>query len=87
MRKAQNGMTPIISYSSGNGKILEFTDSTYKRYKDENLTITGQYIIICDTSVTTETGLAIPPGQSIYRIIFEGDVTSHKTFYEFPIIN
>ena len=82
LRQAQNGMTPLINYSSGNGNILQFTDSTYKRYKDGNLTITGHYIIIRDTSVTTETGLAISPGQFIYRIIFDGDVTSHKTFFE-----
>ncbi len=82
LRQAQNGMTPIINYSSGNGNILQFTDSTYKRYKDGNLTITGYYIIIRDNSVTTETGLAISPGQFISRIIFDGDVTSHKTFFE-----
>ncbi len=64
---------PAILSNLNNNKVLFL--GTPLLYKDENLTITGHYIIISDTSVTTETGLAISPGQYIYRIIFDGDVT------------
>jgi hypothetical protein len=82
LRQVQNGMIPTIDYSSGNGNILKFSDSTYEKYTNNNLVKSGQYIIIEDTSVVAEVGLLIPSGQFTHRIIYDNDFSSHKTFIQ-----
>jgi hypothetical protein len=82
LRQAQNGMTPTINYSSGNGNILKFSNSTYEKYTNNNLIKTGYYVIIEDTSVGAEVGLVIPSGQFNHRIVYDNDFASRKTFFQ-----
>jgi len=71
------------AYPPGNNNIIRFTDSTYQNYANGVLLKSGLYTIVKDTSVMTSVGLVIPNGQYTQRIIFDGDVTSVKTFYQF----
>ena len=82
LRQAQNGMIPTIDYSSGNGNILKFSNSTYEKYTNTNLVKSGHYIIIEDTSVVEEVGLVIPSGQFTHRIVYDNDFASRKTFIQ-----
>jgi len=82
LRQTQNGMIPTINYSSGNGNILKFSNSTYEKYINNNLVKSGHYIIIEDTSAETEVGLVIPSGQFVHRIVYDNDFASRKTFIE-----
>lgn len=82
LRQAQNGMIPTIDYSSGNGNILKFSNSTYEKYTNNNLIKSGYYVIIEDTSVVAEVGLVIPSGQFNHRIVYDNDFASRKTFIQ-----
>ncbi|TKK66653.1 hypothetical protein FC093_16590 [Ilyomonas limi] len=82
LRQAQNGMIPTVTYPAGNGNTFKFSDSTYEKYSSGSLIASGHYILIRDTSVETEVGLLIPPGQFTNRIIFDSDFTSRKTFID-----
>src|SRR5688572_5239542 len=82
LKQAQNGMIPTKDYAPGNGNIFRFSDSGYEKYTNGNLTKKGQYIIINDSSVTAEVGLVIPSGEFTNRIIFDGDLTAPKTFFQ-----
>jgi hypothetical protein len=82
IRQVQNGMIPTIDYSSGNGNILKFSDSTYEKYTNNNIVKSGHYIVIEDDSVVAEVGLAIPHGQFTHRIVYDNDFGSPKTFFQ-----
>ena len=76
-----SGSIPPINYPSGNGNILAFTDSVYKKYTNGNLIKTGSYTIGKDASVVATVGLVIPAGQFTNRIIFDNDTVSNKIFF------
>ena len=78
----QNGMVRMKDYSSGNGNVLKFSNSTYEKYGNNNLITSGHYIIIEDASVAAEVGLIIPSGQFTRRIIYDNDFPSRKTFIQ-----
>lgn len=82
LKQVQNGMIPTKEYASGNGNVLQFSDSTYERYTNGTLAKSGRYNIIVDTSVQKEVGLVIPSGKFKHRIVFDNDFTSQKTFLE-----
>lgn len=82
LKEAQNGMIPSKSYPPGNGDILQFTDSIYKRFNNGILIKTGHYKIVADSSVMAAVGLDIPTGQFTNRMIFDNDHASDKTFIE-----
>jgi hypothetical protein len=79
IRSAQNGMTPTIPYSSGNDSILKFTATTWLRYSKGSLVKSGTYTIVNDSSFNA---LVVPAGQFTHRIIYDGDTTSHKQFFQ-----
>jgi hypothetical protein len=82
LRQAQHGMIPTTDHPSGNGNIFKFSVSRYEKYTNGNLVKSGKYDLITDSSVETEVGLVILPGQFTSRIIFDGDLTAGKTFIE-----
>lgn len=78
-----------INYTSGNAATLEFTDSTYltsdstnKIFIEGNHSKNGYYQIVADTSVNNSTGLLVPSGQFVNRIILNNDSTSDNIFYQ-----
>jgi hypothetical protein len=79
IRSAQNGMTPTITYSSGNDSILKFTATTWLRYSKGSLVKSGTYTIVVDSSFNA---LVVPAGQFTHRIIYDGDTTSNKKFFQ-----
>ena len=80
LKEGQAGMTPVENYAPGNGNRLEFTGSTYKRFSNGILTMSGNYSIISDNTVTAEVGLVLTPGEFVNRIIFNEDTTATKIF-------
>ncbi len=82
LRQAQNGMTPTIDYSPGNGNILKFSNSSYKKYTNNSLVNSGQYIISEDPSVEAEVGLVISAGQFTHKIVYDNDFASGKIFIQ-----
>ena len=81
LKTVQAGMTVEINYPPGIGNSLEFTGSTYKRYAQGILTMSGDYTIVPDNSAMNEVGLAITPGDFENRIIFDEDTTAPKIFF------
>jgi len=71
-----------VHYPSGNGNIIEFTDSIYKKYANGNLIKSGYYTITRDTSVREAVGILVAPGQFTDRMIFDNDTVSNKTFID-----
>ncbi|MEJ7680787.1 MAG: hypothetical protein WKG06_23630 [Segetibacter sp.] len=63
LRQAQRGMIPKVAYGAENGNLLMFSDSAYAIYKNGNLTKSGHYRLLKDTSAEVEVGLVIPAGQ------------------------
>lgn len=70
------------NYTSGNGSIYEFTDSTYSTFANGSLIKKGYYRTIADTSADDETGLVFASGEFTNRIIFDNDTLSNKIFYQ-----
>ena len=77
----QAGLTGEIKYPPGSGNSLEFAGSTYKRYVQGILTMSGNYTIVPDNNAMNEVGLAIAPGDFENRIIFNEDMTAPKIFF------
>ena len=78
-----------VNYPTGNGTLLEFTDSTYSTtdtdysiFARQNHPKNGQYQIVSDTSAEISIGILIPPGQFSNRIILNKDTTGEKIFYQ-----
>lgn len=82
LRQAQRGMTPTVAYGAGNGNILMFSDSAYAIYTNGNLTKSGHYRLLKDTSAEVEVGLDIPAGQFTRRIVFDNDFSARKAFID-----
>jgi hypothetical protein len=69
----------VINYQPGNGNILSFSDSTYKKYTNGVLSKSGIYKVVKDLTFNS---LIVPPGQYINRIIYDGDSAATKIFFQ-----
>ena len=81
LNREQLGMLPV-SYPSGNGNILKFTDSEFQIFINGQLVKSGQYRIVRDSSVATETCLVIPTDQYRDRIIYKNNYFDTKIFVQ-----
>lgn len=82
LRQQQAGMIPSADYPSGNGTLLTFTETEYRRYKGDSLLKSGTYAMVKDTTVSESVGLVIPSGQYTTRIIYDNNTTASKTFID-----
>lgn len=80
--QVSGGMTPLSAYTSGNGNIIKFTDSTYFIYRDRQVVKSGKYRIVEDFTVQQRVCLAIPEGQFTKRIIYDS-----ISYYFNPFMN
>jgi len=79
IQSAQNGMMPTVYYSSAKDSILKFAAMTYMIYSQGSLVKSGTYTIVNDSSFDA---LVVPGGQFTHRIIYDGDTTSYKKFFQ-----
>ncbi|MEI9908923.1 MAG: hypothetical protein WDO71_04200 [Bacteroidota bacterium] len=77
-----NGMLSI-TYPPGNGHIIKFNSGNYERSLNGQITQSGRYRIVQDTTVSSATCLVIPAGQYTHRIIYDNNMASEKVFIEF----
>ena len=77
-----SGSIPLKNYPAGNGNIFQFTVSSYKKYLEGNLNVSGNYTLVPDATVVQTVGLNIPAGQFTQRIIFDNDTAAQKTFID-----
>jgi hypothetical protein len=82
LRQTSAAMVPgAVNYAAGNGNRLEFTATTYKIYTNGQLTKSGNYNIVSDSTVQKSVCLVFPAGQFTSRIVYDGD-NSRKEFIE-----
>ncbi|WP_439879760.1 hypothetical protein ACSX1A_11285 [Pontibacter sp. MBLB2868] len=75
MKSASNGMTGALTdYSPGNGSIMKFTDSSYEIISNWQLTRSGLYSIVKETSNLDN---------KIYnRVVYDNETNSIKSFFK-----
>ncbi len=81
LRHASAAMNPNISVlPPGNGHILQFNATDYKRFEAGQLVKTGNYEIVEDPTVESSVCLLFPIGQFTNRIVYDNDTTAEKQF-------
>jgi hypothetical protein len=70
------------AYPPGNGHIIKFTDNNYEISVNGQITQSGRYSIVPDSTAESATCLVIPAGQYTNRIIYDNNVTAKKVFIE-----
>ncbi len=81
LRHASSAMNPNISVlPPGNGHILQFSTTDYKRFEAGQLVKTGKYATVDDPTVEASVCLLFPIGQFTNRIIYDNDTTGEKQF-------
>lgn len=83
LRKTSGAMNPAVSeYPAGNGHILTFTDNDYGIYVNGQLTKSGTYTIVNDSTVSETVYLQFPAGRFPNRIVYDNDYGAGKVFME-----
>lgn len=83
LRQRSGGMMAgANNYPAGNGNIIKFTDSLFDRYAGNQLTESGVYAVIHDTTVEENVCLVVPAGQFTNRIVYNGRYDSTKVFIQ-----
>lgn len=76
------GSRPLITYPSGNGNVLKFTNTNYQAFESGQLTKSGTYSIIEDGSVEASVCLVVPQDKYRQRLIFDNDYGAPKKFIQ-----
>lgn len=74
-----------INFPAGNGSRIQFDVSSYLTpavFIQSNYPKQGHYQVIADTSVNTNVGLTVSPGEFTNRIILNNDTNGIKIFYQ-----
>ncbi|HSC38223.1 MAG TPA: hypothetical protein VLD19_10140 [Chitinophagaceae bacterium] len=82
LSSVQASIIPTINYPSGNGNLLKFTGSGYQSYTNGQLVKSGTYTVVADSTAQTSTGLNIAAGQFTHRIVYDGDNSGNKVFFQ-----
>ena len=77
--RSLQGSIPKITYPPGNDSLLKFTMTNYLVYSKGQLVKSGTYTIVADSSFDA---IAVPAGQFTNSIIFDGDTTAFKKFFQ-----
>jgi hypothetical protein len=78
LRHVQNGMIPDIAYPAGNLRILKLSLTDYQFYTNGQLEKSGSYVLVRDNSSVKGECFELAAGQSISRLIFDGDRNNSK---------
>jgi hypothetical protein len=78
LRHVQNGMIPDIAYPAGNHRILKLSLTHYQFYTNAQLEKSGSYVLVRDNSSVKGECFELAAGQSISRLIFDGDRNNSK---------
>ncbi|MES2327953.1 MAG: hypothetical protein V4539_00030 [Bacteroidota bacterium] len=70
------------TFAPGNGNLFIFNNGQYESYKNGQLTIKGVFTIMSDTTVAESVCLNIKPGAYANRIVYDGNLTKPKSFFE-----
>ncbi len=62
---------------------MRFTNSNYEIYTNGNLTKSGEYVLVPDTTVQANVCLILSGSQYKNRIVFDGKDDVRKTFIKF----
>ena len=73
------GSIPVITCPPGNDSLLKFTATNYMIYSKGQLIKSGNYTIVEDSSFDA---LIVPSDQFKHRIIYDGDTTSFKKYFQ-----
>lgn len=82
LREVQNGMIPAVTYPAGNGIVLVFTGAGYERYENGQLVKSGHYAIVKDNAALPGECLDLSAGQSVIRLLFDGNRNDSKRIEE-----
>ena len=83
LRETSGGMIPgSTKYPSGNGHLLHFDGSSYEMHDNGQISKSGQYVVVTDTTIQQNVCLVFPKGAFTNRIIYDNDTTSSKRFFE-----
>ncbi len=81
LRHASAAMNPNISVlPPGNGHILQFNATDYKRFEAGQLVKAGKYEIVEDPTVESSVCLLFPIGQFTNRIVYDNNSAAEKQF-------
>ena len=78
----QTSMIPTIHFAAGNGNKIRFTTSGYQSYSNGQLIKSGTYAVVADGTAEASVGLVIQPGQFTHRIVYDGDNSGNKVFFQ-----
>ena len=78
LRHVQNGMIPDIAYPAGNRHILQLSLTGYQFYTNGQLEKSGSYVLVRDNRSVKGECFELAAGQSISRLIFDGDRNNSK---------
>jgi hypothetical protein len=82
LSSSQASIIPTVNYPPGNGNLLKFTGSGYQSYTNGQLVKSGTYAVVADSTAETSTGALIPAGQFTHRIVYDGDNSGNKVFFQ-----
>jgi hypothetical protein len=78
LRHVQNGMIPDVAYAPGNRHLLKLSLTDYRFYTNGQLEKSGSYVLVSDNSSVKGECFELAAGQSISRLIFDGDRNNSK---------
>ena len=79
LRKASSMM--VSDYPPGNGRTIKFTGNKYEMRENGQITQSGEFAIINDTTAGESTCLNITAGQYTNRIIYN-NINNQKVFFQ-----
>ena len=72
----------VSDYPPGNGRTIKFTGNKYEMRENGQITQSGDFSIIADSTASESTCLNIAAGQYAYRIMYGINISGRKVFLQ-----